>query len=113
MNKIIIIIAIAFVAGLIANSSIAHATISEFFAGNSVDEPDRPSGFARYFTSGDIMNECLWDVIASDACRMGILFDNQENMNQKINWLMEQHGYKFTDKQITSKERTDIRNNGK
>lgn len=103
MYKIIIIIALAFTAGLIANSPIASGTIQDIIAGNSVDKQDRPSGLARYFTSGDIMNECLWEIITVDACRMGILFDNQENMNQKLNWLMEQHGYKFSD------TKTDVR----
>lgn len=93
MKKILFAIPLAFIIGTMVASPLA----SGFFGGNSVNDQDRPSGFARYFKAGDIMNECAWDLIAPEACRMGILFDNQENMNQKVNWLLEQHGYVFSD----------------
>ena len=67
-----------------------------FIKGSATDEEDRTWGVMRYFDSGDPMNECLWDVIAVEACQRGILFDNQENMNKKLNWLLEKHGYDFT-----------------
>lgn len=66
-----------------------------FIEGSASDQADRPWGVTRYFTSGDPMNECLWDIVASEACQRGILFDNQENMNKKLNWLLEKHGYNF------------------
>jgi|FLOH01.1.fsa_nt_gi hypothetical protein len=66
-----------------------------FIKGSSTDQNDRPSGVMRYFTSGDPMNECLWDIVASEACQRGILFDNQQNMNKKLNWLLEKQGYDF------------------
>lgn len=97
MYKTILFVILAFVAGMIISGTHASAGTFDFIAGNSVDKQDRPSGFARYFNAGDIMNECVWDLIAPDECRIGVLFDNQENMNQKINWLLEQHGYKFPD----------------
>ncbi len=49
--------------------------MKEFIKGSSTDQNDRPSGVMRYFTSGDPMNECLWDIVASEACQRGILFD--------------------------------------
>ena len=101
MKKILFAIPLAFIIGTMVSSPHVSAGI---FSGNSVDDQDRPSGFARYFTAGDIMNECLWEIVAPEACRMGILFDNQKNMNQKVNWLMEQHGYVFEDPVVQEKE---------
>ncbi len=66
-----------------------------FIKGSATDEADRIHGVMRYFDSGDPMNECLWDIVASEACQRGILFDNQENMNKKLNWLLERQGYDF------------------
>ena len=107
MNKTssILAITLALVIGLTvgslqASSAWVHDNEPEpindgFIKGSATDKEDRPWGVARYFTSGDPMNECLWDIVASEACQRGILFDNQENMNKKLNWLLEKHGYDF------------------
>ena len=98
MNKVtFVLIVIAFISGiLIATPQVQGIGHDAIFGGNVLDDEDRPSGFSRYFISGDIMNECIWEIIGKDACIYGILFDNQENINQKLNWLLEQHGFDFT-----------------
>lgn len=70
-------------------------TDEPFTKGNAVNNEERPHGLMRYFSDGDPMNECLWDVVAVETCQRGILFDNQENMNKKLNWLLEKNGYDF------------------
>ena len=97
MNKsIFALVAIAFIGGMMLGSPTVSAGTFDFVAGNSADDEERPHGFERWFIKGDIVNECAWDIINKEECQRGILFDNQENINQKLNWLLQEHGYDFS-----------------
>ena len=94
MYKVILLVAVAFVGGIMVASPNANAQW-DFFSGTSADNEDRPHSFARYFQEGDIFNECLWDVLLKETCERGIIYDNQVNMNNKLNYLLEKSGYDF------------------
>ena len=64
---------------------------------NAADDENRTHGLLNYFEEGTLQNECIFDVVFRESCERGILFENQKSMNEKLNWLLIEHGYNFED----------------